>query len=80
MRDDDPDEADEPADRHGGRGAQRGGDHHDEPHAGRAGAEGLGLVVADGEHVEAPGREQQHGERHDGVGQQEADVVATRRR
>ena len=35
VRDDDPDEADQPADRDGGRGADRRGDDDDQPHAPR---------------------------------------------
>ena len=60
MRDDEADEADQPADGDGGRGAERRDDHGDEADPVGTGAEGGGLLVADGEHVELAGEHEQH--------------------
>ena len=51
---DDADEADQPADRDGGGGAERGGEDDPRADPDRVDAEGGGLVVAEREHVEAP--------------------------
>ena len=63
VRDDDPDEADQPAHRDRGGRADGCGDDEHEPHAPHVHPEARGLVVSDAQHVEdAPVRED-HGAR-----------------
>ena len=65
MRDDQPDEPDQPGDRDGGRGGERRRDHHDQPESGDVEAEALRLDVADLDHVEEAtnGPERRHRDR-----------------
>ena len=60
MRNDDPDEADEPAHRHRRGGAERRRDHHGQPQPGDVHAEAARFRLADPQHVEQPpvGQEQ----------------------
>ena len=76
---DDADEADQAAHRDRGRRAQRRRDHDDEADPTGVDPQGVGLLLADPEHVEQPAVQQQHDRAHDRVGQHQPDV-ATRRR
>ena len=69
VRDDQPDEADQPADRDGRGGGQRRGEDDQQPQPAGVHAQRAGLVVADGEHVEGAAAEQQHDAGGDQVGQ-----------
>ena len=71
---DDPDEADQPADRDGGRGAERGGEDDPPADPDRVDAERGGLVVAEREHVEAPAGGDDGADRDDGDRGEQADL------
>ena len=60
MGDDDADEADEAADRHRRRRAERGGEHHDQPYLAGVYPQCCGFLVAHGEHVERSAVAQHH--------------------
>ena len=60
MRDDDPDEADQPADRDRRGRAERRGDDEREPHAPHVDAEARRLVVAEAEHVDDAAQREDH--------------------
>ena len=72
MRDDDPDEADEPAHRDRRRRAERRRDDEREPHALDVDAEARRLVVAEVQHVDDAPEREDHDRRDSDVRQDEA--------
>ena len=67
VRHHEPDPRDDPGQRHARRGHERGDDHEEGPHPARVHPQRARFVVADREHVEAPGGapEDEHPEDHD---------------
>ena len=80
VRDDDPDEPDQPADRDRGRRADGRADDDHEPHAADVHAEARSLLVADAEHVEQPAVQEDPDSRDHGVRQERLHVRPVRAR
>ena len=80
MRDDDPDEADQPAHGDGRRRAERRRDDEREPHAPHVDAEARRLVVAEAEHVDDAAEREDHDDRDRDVREDQDDVRPARAR